>query len=55
VGDASDFRLLHAHLAEHYEPMTAIPVEGAEDVRVLVQRDRGATRIDPETGWPCFR
>lgn len=55
IGDSSDFRLLDSYLQRHYEPMTEIPVDGADPVRVLVQRDRPGTTTDSETGWRCFR
>lgn len=51
----SRFDMVDAYLSQEYEPMAEIPVEGAGSIRILAQRSRRAVRIDPETGWPCYR
>jgi hypothetical protein len=43
-----------AYVDANYGPMATIPVEGAGAVPIVVLRDRSPTRVDPETGWPCF-
>jgi hypothetical protein len=49
------FGLIDSYLAEAYEPMVEIPVEGAATVQILVHGNRNSAGTDPETGWPCFR
>jgi hypothetical protein len=51
------FARIDAYLTREYERMVDIPVEGTgpPGVRVLVKRDRPVARIDPDTGWRCFR
>lgn len=55
IGDYADFDLLDAYLTQEYEPMADIPVEGEASIGILVERSRSPLRIDPDTGWSCFR
>ncbi|MGH9257454.1 MAG: hypothetical protein ACRD3C_23070 [Vicinamibacterales bacterium] len=57
--DAREFETRYeqvaAYVAQEYEPMADIAVEGAGGVRILKYRRRSASGADRETGWPCFR
>ena len=55
IGDYADFDLLDAYLKREHEPMAEISVEGADSISILVDRSRSPLRIDPDTGWSCFR
>ena len=59
IDDNPEFRrqfgLVQAYLEREYELMTTIPTDGAGSIPILVQRSRIPARIDPGTGWPCFR
>jgi hypothetical protein len=50
-----NFAQVVAYVDERYRTMTAIQIEDGQEVRVLVEENRAAVRVDPETGWPCFR
>ena len=49
------FPLIHEYVSQSFRPMTQMPVDGGETVRILVHADRIAVRVDANTGWPCFR
>jgi hypothetical protein len=48
------FPAIHAYIAEAYEPMAEVPVEGSEPVPILVLRNRTPSGVDPATAWPCY-
>jgi hypothetical protein len=48
------FPLLGAHLDADYQPMTDIPLEDTDAVRVLVEKKRVSSHRDAQTGWPCL-
>ena len=50
-----NFDRLASYVDERYQPMTSFPVEESGAVRVLVQKNRAAVRLDRQTGWPCFK
>lgn len=50
-----NFEQLAIYIDDRYQPMTSFSVEESEEVRVLVEKRRAAVRVDPETGWPCFK
>ncbi len=52
---AREFPLLSAHLSSRYDRLTDIAIPEMQGVRVLVEHERRASRVDDETGWPCFR
>lgn len=43
-----------AYLKREYESMAEIPVEGADDVSILVDRSRSPLRIEPDTAGAVF-
>jgi hypothetical protein len=49
------YRLVDSYLTGAYRHLADIPVEGAEPVRILVDRNRPASGLDRVTSWPCFR
>jgi hypothetical protein len=49
------FPLIDGYLSQSFRPMTQIPVEGGETIRILVYANRAAVGTDAQTGWPCFR
>jgi hypothetical protein len=48
------FPKVMSHITSAYDVMADLPVEGMQGVRVMVERDRHRTSLDPSTGWPCF-
>jgi hypothetical protein len=55
----TQFRDRMARLAQYldtrYQPVAHIDVSETPGVELYVRRGRAATRVDAETGWPCFR
>jgi hypothetical protein len=49
------FSLVAPFVRAHYVPLTDVPVDAEQTIRILVSRDLPITRRDAETGWPCFR
>jgi hypothetical protein len=47
------FPLVADYVRDRYAPLTTIPVEGDQNVQVLVDRSWPSSVRDPETGWPC--
>ena len=54
-GFVGRFGLVDAFVNEAYEPVTEVPVEGTDSVRILRHRNRPSIRLDPTTGWSCYR
>ena len=46
---------LFAYLEQRFEPFVHVPVPETDGVDLLIERGRGATRVDAATGWPCFQ
>jgi hypothetical protein len=52
---ASDYRLVHAYVAEHYTDAGPLEAGGAPRFRVLVAAERQARGTHPLFGLPCFK
>jgi hypothetical protein len=50
----SRYKQVADYIDRDYVPLADVAVEGGGPVRILVHRRRTATRVDSETGWPCF-
>jgi hypothetical protein len=48
------FPIIADYVAEAYEPMAAVAVEGADPLSILVLRGHRPAAVDAQTGWPCF-
>jgi hypothetical protein len=59
AGDFEGFRgrfgLVDAFVSAAYQEVAEVPVEGTNSVRILVDRNRISSRIDPETHLGCYR
>jgi hypothetical protein len=53
-GFRTRFPLIAGYVAEAYEPIGQVEVEGAEPVRILARREAPARSSDRATGWPCY-
>ena len=50
-----NYPLIDRHLASRYHQVGVIDFDGEPWLRVFVENDRTPTRIDPVSGFPCFR
>jgi hypothetical protein len=48
------FPLIADYVADEYETIGTVPVEGAGTIPILVHRGRRPSRTDAASGWPCF-
>src|SRR6185503_7489747 len=59
MGDDEAFRMKYPVVATFldgsYRAMADIPVDEGGTIQILVEQSRRATRVDPSTGWPCFK
>lgn len=52
---APEFPMIHEHLMASYMTAGELPGVRGKPMRVLIARDRVATRTYSTTGLPCFR
>jgi len=55
AGFDSSFPIVAPYVRAHYAPLTDVPVDEDQTIRILVSRDLPVTGHDAETGWPCFQ
>lgn len=55
AGFDSSFPLVAPYVHAHYAPLTDVPVDDDQTIRILVSRDLPVAGRDAETGWPCFQ
>lgn len=54
-GFIEDYPLVARHIADHYRNAGTIDVDHEPRMRVLVQANREASRMDPHLNLPCFK
>jgi hypothetical protein len=48
------FSIVAPYVHAHYAPLTEVPVDEDQTIRILVSRELPVSNRDAETGWPCF-
>jgi len=51
----ASFPRLHALIESRFRPLTEITLDEARTARVMVHTGVPPSRVDAETGWPCYR
>jgi hypothetical protein len=52
---AQRFPLIENHLRGRFARLADAPLTDGDSVRLLVNRSLRPTRVDAQTGWPCYR